>query len=417
MNRTRTTRREFLGKSIAAGAGIAAGLRAVSLGGVAEAAYDPTTITATVGITKGPDRADNAFRALQLFKNQIAAAIGNRRVVIKVNFVWYPSGLPCTNVAFAEGILEFLKSIGKRDVVIAESSATGSTMGGFDYNGYWYLTNRYPVKLMDLNQEGFSNVRIWQYGGSQYSSSWQTAQATIRVSKMLLNPNNFIISAAPMKTHNTVLVTMATKNVAMGAPVYDVGSGGGSWNQPGNRGDKSTMHGPAGAPSGSGDNSTYDYQVLNDNIYRLVKVYGIRPNLAVIDAYQGMEGNGPVSGTSIATPQQLALASLDHLAADRIGLTLMGSNLFVALNQTQDGYNMPFPACLNYLWQASLAAQAKGQPSLGEWDDRKIQVIGDIGNMKGSLLAGVSPPVYNYAANPYQTAGYETANIRSSPRD
>ncbi len=383
MNTTRTTRREFLGRSIVTGTGIAAGLRVATFGGVAMA--DPG-YTATAGIAKGLDRADNAFRALQLFKRQIAAAIGNKRVVVKVNFVWYPSGLPCTHVAFTEGILEFLKSIGKRDVVVAESSATGSAMGGFDYNGYWSLTKRYPIKLIDLNQEGFSSVQIWQNGDIN-----NTAQTTIRVSKMLLNPNNFIISAAPMKTHNTVLVTMATKNVAMGAPVYDVGNGGGSWNQPGNHSDKNTMHGPLGAPSGTG--SGYDYQVLNDNVYRLVKVYGIRPRLAVIDGYQGMEHNGPVSGTAIATPQHLAVASLDWLAADRVGLALMGSKVNVPLGDT----GQPFPACLNYLWQAGL----------GEWDINNIRVIGE-------PIAG---NVCDYAAHDYQTAGYETANIRTYPRD
>jgi len=399
MNSNRTTRRDFLGKSIVTGVGIAAGLRTMSFGGVAKAAYDSTTITATVGLTYGPDRADNAFRACQLFKNQIAAAIGNKRVVIKPNFVWYGAPLSCTNPSFTDGILEFLKSIGKRDVVIAESSAQGNIMAGYDAIGYLYLPRKYSVKLMDLNQEGFASVQIWKYGSSQYSgaNSPNTLQ-TIRVSKMLLNPNNFIISAAPLKTHNTVLATMATKCIGMGAPVIDIGN---SWAQPGNRGDKSSMHGPAGAPSGTGSNSTYDYQVLNDNVCRLVGVLGIRPNFALIDAYQGMEGNGPVSGTAIPTPQQVAVASQDFLAADRVGLELMGptggSNVKVQLN-TMGGYSMPYPACLNYLWQLGV----------GEWDYRKIQVIGEqVANHNS----------HAYTANPYQTAGYETANIRMTPRE
>ena len=115
--------------------------------------------------------------------------------------------------------------------------------------------------------------------------------------------------------------------------------------------------------------------MLNDNVYRLVKVYGIRPHLAVLDGYQGTEGEGPVSGIAIATPQQLAVASLDWLAADRVALALMGSNVYVPLNQRR-WLPMPYPACLNYLWQAGL----------GEWDLRKIQVLGE-------PIAG---NVYNY---------------------
>jgi len=416
MNSNRTTRRDFLGKSIVTGVGIAAGLRAATFGGVAKAAYDPTTITATVGITKGPDRSDNAFRAMQLFKNQIATAIGTKRVVIKPNFVWWSDAYACTRVEHIDGILEFLKSIGKRDVVIAESSAQGDIMAGYDAKGYLNLTKKYSVKLMDLNQEGFANVQIWKYGNSNYSggNSVDTPQ-TIRVSKLYLNPNNFIISAAPMKTHNTVLVTLATKNIAMSAPVIDIGYGG-SWLQPGSRGDKSSMHGPAGAPSGTGSNSTYYYQVLNDNVYQMVKVYGIHPHLAVTDGYQGVDHQGPVGGSPISTPQLLAVASLDWLAADRIALTLMGTNVYVTLNQTPDGHNMPFPACLNYIWQASQTLLAAGKPGLGEWDDRKIQVIGDIGNMTGDKLVGNSN-VYQYVANTFQSNGYETANIRTTPRD
>ena len=131
------------------------------------------------------------------------------------------------------------------------------------------------------------------------------------------------------------------------------------------------------------------------------------PNLAVLDAYQGTQGNGPTSGTGIPTPQQLAVVSPDWLAADRIGLTLMGTNVYQVLNhRADDGYAMPFPACLNYLWQVGL----------GEWDDRNIHVTGDIGDMAGNSLVG-NANVYNYMANDYQTAGYETASISKTPRE
>jgi uncharacterized protein (DUF362 family) len=156
MNPKRNSRRTFIKESVAGGVGLVAGWQAASLGGIARAdAY-----TSRVSLTKGEDRADNAFRALQMFKKEIAAAIGSKRVVIKPNFVYYSTLLSCTHVAFVEGVLEFLKSIGKRDIAIAESSAAGSTMAGFDLNGYWSLVKKYPVKLMDLNQEGFGYAKI-----------------------------------------------------------------------------------------------------------------------------------------------------------------------------------------------------------------------------------------------------------------
>lgn len=392
MNASHSTRRDFLKKSIAGGLGLAAGLRAATLGGTAFA--DDHGYTATVAITKGPDRSDNAFRALQMFKKQIAAAIGNKRVIIKVNFVSYPpsNNWAHTRVEHTEGILEFLKSIGKRGVLIVESAAGANTMAGFDAAGYWDLTRKYPVKLMDLNQEGYTWGNVWLYG------SGSDQQRPIRMCKMYLNPNNFIISATPIKTHNTVLVTLSGKNIGMSVPYIDIGF---NWGQTGAIREKYWMHGYLGG-------TTYppgDYQALNDNVYRMLAVYKIHPHLAVIDGYQGTQGNGPVSGFGIANPQQLALVSFDWLAADRIGLTLMGANVYKVLNhRLEDGYEMPYPAVLNYCWQAGL----------GEWDDRKIHVIGDVGDVSGSVLKTMKPPVVDYTASPTQSS---QLGMRVKPRE
>ena len=205
-----------------------------------------------------------------------------------------------------------------------------------------------------------------------------TPAKSIRISRMYLNPNNFIISCAPMKTHNTAVVTLSLKNVAMSAPVVDVGT---AWHQTGVRGDKAWMHGASGSAPG-------DFQALNDNVYRMAKVYGIHPHLSVLDGYQGMQGDGPVSGYAVDTPQKVAVASLDWLAADRVGLELMGPNNYRLLN------TQPYPACLNYCWQANL----------GEWDLSKIQVLGE-------PIAG---NVFNYTAHSTIEA---QLGLRQTPRE
>jgi uncharacterized protein (DUF362 family) len=373
MNSSPTTRRDFLKKSVAGGLGLAAGWRTATLGDTAYA--DTNDYTATVAITKGDDRADNAFRALQMFKKEIAAAIGNKRIIVKPNFVYYSTLLSCTHVDWVTGVLEFLKSIGKTNIAIAESSAAGSAMAGYDLNNYWSLAKKYPVKLMDLNQEGSANAQIWQ----TTNSSETTPPKTIRISRLYLNPNNFIISCAPMKTHNTAVVTLSLKNVAMSAPVIDVGT---AWSQTGVRADKAWMHGSSNSAPGN-------YQVLNDNVYRMAKVYGIHPHLAVIDGYQGMQGDGPVSGYAVSPAQKLGVVSLDWLAADRVALELMGSNNYRLLN------TMPYPACLNYCWQAGL----------GEWDISKIRVIGE-------PIAG---NVYNYVA--HSTLDSSQLGLQAKPRE
>ena len=296
-----------------------------------------------------------------------------------------------------DGILEFLKSIGKHDVAVAESPAGGNTVAGYDTLGYWGLTKKYPVKLMDLNQEGFANGR---FGNTAVRSiPIILCSGTIRICKLYLNPNNFIISATPIKTHNTVVATLSGKNIGMSVPFIDFGF---NWGQSQSQRAKWWMHGNLGG-------TTYppgDYQSLNDNVYRMLAIYNIRPHLAVLDGYQGTEGDGPVSGTGIATPQQLAVVSQDWLAADRVGLALMGTNNYVPLNKAPDGHPMPYPACLNYCWQAGL----------GEWDDRKIQVVGDFGVTTGDQISAnpSTYSVYNYAPSPSQSS---QLGMRITPRE
>ena len=62
---------------------------------------------------------------------------------------------------------------------------------------------------------------------------------------------------------------------------------------------------------------------LQYNLYALAPK--LRPDLAVIDGYQAMEGNGPTEGTPVE--HRVAVASLDWLAADRVAVALMGIDL------------------------------------------------------------------------------------------
>jgi uncharacterized protein (DUF362 family) len=62
------------------------------------------------------------------------------------------------------------------------------------------------------------------------------------------------------------------------------------------------------------------YPVINLNLALLAPL--VAPQLAVIDGFEAMEGNGPTHGTPV--PMRLALASTDALAADVVGAALMG---------------------------------------------------------------------------------------------
>ncbi|HYW47476.1 MAG TPA: DUF362 domain-containing protein [Bryobacteraceae bacterium] len=53
-------------------------------------------------------------------------------------------------------------------------------------------------------------------------------------------------------------------------------------------------------------------------LQRMMHNWGV----GIVDGFEGMEGNGPASGTPV--PHRIALASTDFLAVDRVGLECMG---------------------------------------------------------------------------------------------
>ena len=157
------------------------------------------------------------------------------------------------------------------------------------------------------------------------------------MSKLLLDRNNFVISAAKLKTHDRVVATLSLKNVIFGAPIKDLGFRWGKGAKAGAKNDKPIAH-------GSG------IRAINFNLFDLSR--RLHPHLALIDGYDGMEGNGPVGGTHV--DHKVCLASLDWLAADRIGVELMG------IDYQKVGY-------LNYCASAGL----------GQGDIEKIEVVGE----------------------------------------
>jgi len=177
---------------------------------------------------------------------------------------------------------------------------------------------KYNVKLVDLDKEGFETISCINQNDMRAHGC--------RVSKLLLDPNNFVISAAKTKTHDTVVATLSLKNIAMAAPLKFNRSS-----------DKRIVHG--GGP-----------WAINFNLVNFAA--RLHPHLAVIDGFQGMEGNGPVRGTPVE--HRVCVAGMDWLAADRVSLELMGIN----------------PAQVGYLAYCA-------QMGMGEYNMDRIEVVGE----------------------------------------
>ncbi|HVV71547.1 MAG TPA: DUF362 domain-containing protein, partial [Verrucomicrobiae bacterium] len=281
-----------------------------------------------VALTTGNERAELAFQGLKAFEKSIAAAIGNKRIIIKPNNVAIDNQLAASHAENLEGILEFLKSIGKTNVVIAESAANGPTLEGFSNYGYEGLAAKYGARLMDLDQEGFEIVHCFD--------ETDFGPHPCRMSKVLLDPNNFIISAAKFKTHDRVVATLSLKNIVVGAPIKDPGFRWGPGAKAGARNDKPMTHGNG-------------FRGINYNLYALAP--RLHPHLSVIDGFEGMEGEGPVGGTPVE--HKVCVVSQDWLAADRVAVELMG------INFANVGY-------LNYC----------GSTDMGQTDLNYIEIVG-----------------------------------------
>jgi len=291
-------------------------LRTSLIGGVGMSLIKPTNLFASptpnyhspaieklskVALTTGDHRADLVFRALQPFAQQIKKAIGRRRVILKPNNVIIHRQLAATHVDTLEGVLEFLKSIGiTQNIVIAESAANGPTLDGFENYGYNRLTTKYKVNLIDLDSQPFKKLYV--------ADEKNLRPHAVRFSSMLLDKDSYIVSVARMKTHDRVTATLSLKNIALGAPIKDLGFGWGAYaRKQGTVNDKPIVHGSS-------------FKALHYNLFVLSPI--LHPHLAIIDGFEGMEGNGPNDGTPI--DHRVCVAGLDWLSTDRVGIELMG---------------------------------------------------------------------------------------------
>lgn len=326
-NGSTTCRRDFLKRSLFDGlAAATAGRLAIPATAAEPASAGPAS---RVALTHGDERAAIVFQGLDTLRQEITQAIGNRRVVIKPNNVAIDVQLSATHADCLEAILEFLKSIGKLEgTVIAESAGTGPTTEAFANYGYPTLAAKYGVKLIDFDEQQSKTVHVFDQKDFRPHA--------VRMSPLLLDRDNFIISAAKLKTHDLVVATLSLKNIVLGAPVKDHGFRWGKGRTPGKITQKPLVHG----------SGIYG---INYNLFALAE--RLRPDLAVIDGYDGMEGNGPVGGSAV--DHRVCVVSPDWLAADRVGVELMG------IDFSKIGY-------LNY------CAKAK----MGQADLERIEILG-----------------------------------------
>jgi uncharacterized protein (DUF362 family) len=332
------SRRTFFGTSFLAAAGIGiagcatgGGPRSLATGG---AKRQEINSTSTVSLAKNSDRRQATFDSLKPLQDSIAKAIGQKQVIVKVN-AGFPTEEHRIHSTYADqvrGILDFLRGFYDGNIWISEgvgSSKTGDMMDGYEIYGIIPIPKEYKsIRLVDANRTPATRKWIHQFNASPMP---------ISIINMYFEQDKYVISAARLKTHDTVVGTYSLKNIAMGSPL-------GSFD--GRTSEKSKMHGGNSVkkdePGGG--------QELSYNMFRLA-LEGIYPDLAVVDGVTGIEGNGPWDGTPVE--HNISVASTDFVACDRICTELMGID----------------PFYMKYL-------EWCGDAGLGNWDMKNIKIVG-----------------------------------------
>lgn len=282
----------------------------------------------TVALVKGNERRRNAFDALMAIDEQIRPALKRKKyVVIKPNNVSPTNQLGSTHADALHGILDYLDRARFKGPVYIAEAAPHDTMSGFENFNYPRLAaerRSQHVSLLDLNAE--AKYKVIQL------INFDIHPIPVRLAARLMDPDAFIICSAVLKTHNAVVATLSVKNLTLGAPLHSAPKETPVWN------DKRKYH--------------HGVRVSHYNMFLTAKALQPFWGATLIDGHEGMEGNGPSSGTPV--PHRLAIASTDFIAADRVGVECMGIN----------------PEWVGYLRFCSMFG-------VGQYDVNKIDIRGE----------------------------------------
>lgn len=237
-----------------------------------------------LSLIKNDSRYNGIIKVLELIKDYFIERLSKAtKILIKPNFVSVRNQYSATHVNAVRAILDFLyEEVGKRKVIIGEGPAGASLEEGLRNYSYLKLAETYDVEFVDLNKDDALWIKIYDYN--------LVKKIEVPISKTALE-SDFRISVCRPKTHDTVVVTLTIKNMIMGAVQAPY---------------KWRVH--------------QGYGAINMSIAELAEL--LMPHLAIIDGFEGMEGNGPIAGTPVKWG--IFIAGTNPVEVDVLTTWLMG---------------------------------------------------------------------------------------------
>jgi len=200
-----------------------------------------------------------------------------KRVFIKPNIVgpYSPETPYITNPKVVEGVIKYLQDIGIDDITIGEGPVIPNTQRVFKKTGYQKLCQKTGVALIDLYGVDRKHFNL---------DGWK-----ISIPKLIFESE--YINISKLKTHTNTGVTLCLKN------------------------QKGLLTLPEKREA---------HRNLHRSIARLYSL--IKPDLSIVDATSGVEGNGPGASGNHVKNINLLVVGRDALKTDFLSSMLMGRN-------------------------------------------------------------------------------------------
>lgn len=261
-----------------------------------------------VAIVRGTDPDRMVAEAIRLTGGLGDIARGGQRVLIKPNLMSLTDERPypgkTTTVEVTEAVVRRLRRAARCEIVVGEGGGGGvENMTAFRALGYADMARRHGVRLVDFEMDGFTPVRVNGAAHEEYRLP------------VALVESDVLINIACLKTHQLAGVTAGMKNLFGFLPMP-----------------RSPYH-----------------RAMDGVICDLTRAR--KPDLTILDARVGMEGEGPQFGDP--RPVGMIIAGRDVVAVDTVATLVMGHD----------------PERIDYLVMAREAG-------LGEGDPKRIHVRG-----------------------------------------
>lgn len=211
----------------------------------------------------------------------------NKHVAIKPNDTWALQNdlTACTQADTLKATIRYVKKFSPRKITISGGSGAAQTIDVFRYLGLDKVIEEEKVEFFDHNNAPFHTVTL-NYG----------PMPEIKVNPHIFNYET-IISLAQLKVHDSAVVTLSMKNIAMSFPAADY----------------------YGHPRESYDHTHSIFRDLQAFITAMCQKFPF--HLSIICAHPAMTLRGPIGGRTFEA--DLTIASKDFVAADTVGATIL----------------------------------------------------------------------------------------------